>query len=276
MNVSELKFLLKKYSLTPNKIRGQNFLISDKVLSDIITAADIDNEDLVLEVGPGLGMLTQALLEQSKQVIALEVDKNFAKVLGKLEAVNKNLELIFQDVLTFSDRQVTEVLRKYKVKDYKIVANIPYYLTSKFLQKFITADRPPLSMTLMIQKEVADRVGDVKKHSLLSLSVALYAKSKIISQVPKENFYPIPKVDSAILQIYDIVPWSYDVDEKRAWQIIKRGFAFKRKKLFNNLLSDSTLDKDKLSRIFDKINLDVNIRAEKLSLADWLKLIKNL
>lgn len=276
MKLEELKFLLTKYSLTPNKIRGQNFLISDEVLEDIVEAADIKPGDLVLEVGPGLGALTQALLGKAKQVVALEVDKNFAKALGKLTEINNNLEVIFQDVMSFSDEQLVDMLKKYKVKNYKIVANLPYYLTSKFLQKFITAQKPPLGMTLMVQREVADRVVDTKKQSLLSLSVAFYAQSKIGSAVSKENFYPRPQVDSAILKIYDISPWIYDVDQKRAWQIIKRGFACKRKKLFNNLLSDTDINKEKLQTIFDKIGLDSNIRAEKLSLKNWLELIKNL
>ena len=165
---------------------------------------------------------------------------------------------------------------KYKTKDYKIVANIPYYLTGKFIQKFVLANKKPLSMTIMVQKEVAQRVVDNKKQSLLSLAVAFYAKSKLIRIVNKDNFYPQPKVDSAILYIYDIKAWNYNVDEKRTWQIIKRGFAFKRKKLFNNLLSDPNIDKEKLQIVFDKIGLDSNIRAEKLNTNDWLDIVKYL
>ena len=276
MNLQELQFLLKKYHLTPNKVRGQNFLISDEVLDDIITGSKIKKEELILEVGPGLGALTQRLLDDTRQVVALEVDKNLEELLNTLAKVNKNLEIVWQDILSLTDDQWQGFLDKYKTKDYKIVANIPYYLTGKFIQKFVLANKKPLSMTIMVQKEVAQRVVDNKKQSLLSLAVAFYAKSKLIRIVNKDNFYPQPKVDSAILYIYDIKAWNYNVDEKRTWQIIKRGFAFKRKKLFNNLLSDSNIDKEKLQIVFDKIGLDSNIRAEKLNTNDWLDIVKYL
>jgi 16S rRNA (adenine1518-N6/adenine1519-N6)-dimethyltransferase len=276
MNIEELKFLLKKYHLTPNKVRGQNFLVSDEVLDDIIVGANIDNDDLILEVGPGLGALTQRLLNSSRQVVALEVDKNLEELLYTLIKMNKNLEVIWQDILSLTDIQWQEILDKYKAKDYKIVANIPYYLTGKFVQKFVLAERKPLSMTLMVQKEVAERVVNSKKQSLLSLSVAFYAQSKLIRVVTKDNFYPQPKVDSAILYIHDIKAWDYEADERQTWQIIKRGFAFKRKKLFNNLLSDKDIDKKKLGQIFDDIGLDSNIRAEKLNTEDWLNIAKRL
>ncbi|MBT4210192.1 MAG: ribosomal RNA small subunit methyltransferase A [Candidatus Komeilibacteria bacterium] len=276
MNLQELQFLLKKYHLTPNKVRGQNFLISDEVLDDIITGSKIKKEELILEVGPGLGALTQRLLDDTRQVVALEVDKNLEELLNTLAKVNKNLEIVWQDILSLTDDQWQGFLDKYKTKDYKIVANIPYYLTGKFIQKFVLANKKPLSMTIMVQKEVAQRVVDNKKQSLLSLAVAFYAKSKLIRIVNKDNFYPQPKVDSAILYIYDIKAWNYNVDEKRTWQIIKRGFAFKRKKLFNNLLSDPNIDKEKLQIVFDKIGLDSNIRAEKLNTNDWLDIVKYL
>lgn len=276
MTIEELEFLLKKHHLTPNKIRGQNFLISDEVLDDIVASSGIDKETLVLEVGPGLGALTQRLIAKAKQVVALEIDHNFKIVLDKLVKVNKNLEIIWQDILSLTDQKWQSILDRYNFGDYKIVANIPYYLTGKFIQKFVLADKKPLSMTLMLQKEVAQRVVDNKKQSLLSLAVAFYAKSQLIRIVTKDNFYPQPKVDSAILYIYDIHSWDYDVAEKKTWQIIKRGFAFKRKKLFNNLLSDQNIDKEKLQAIFSKIGLDLNIRAEKLTVDDWLNIVKYL
>lgn len=276
MEVEQLKFLLKKYQLTPNKIRGQNFLISDEVLEDIIISSKIDKQTLVLEVGPGLGALTQKLVDSAKQVVALEIDKNFKGVLDKLVKVNKNLEIIWQDILSLTNEDWQAILDKYNFLDYKIVANIPYYLTGKFVQKFILADKKPLSMTLMLQKEVAERIVDKKKQSLLSLAVNFYAKSQLVRIVSKDNFYPQPKVDSAILCIYDIHDWTYKVSEAKTWQMVKRGFAFKRKKLFNNLLSDQNINKEHLLTIFDKIGLDLNIRAEKLRVDDWLALVKYL
>lgn len=277
MTKSELDFLLKKYNLTPNKVRGQNFLISDKVLADIVGAAEIKKDDLILEVGPGLGALTQELLKTSNQVVAFEIEKNFIKPLNKLKEVSKNLEIIWQDILSLQDKEWSDILGRYKKKNYKIVANIPYYLTNKFIQKFILAKNQPQSMTLMIQKEVAERiVVKDSKQSLLSLSVALYAKSKIVGIVTKENFLPAPKVDSAIIHIYDLKPWSYSCSEKTTWQLIKRGFASKRKKLINNLSTDPNLDKEKILTIFSQLNLDKNVRAENLLPQDWLNLSKKL
>lgn len=270
MNLEELQFLLKTYKLTPNKVRGQNFLVSDQVLDDIMIAADIKLDDVIIEVGPGLGALTQRLVSQAEQVIAFEIDKNFENILNKLKKVNKNLEIIWQDILSVTEEQLPK-------QNYKIVANIPYYLTGKFMQKFLTVKNLPQAMILMVQQEVADRilVKDAKQ-SLLSLSVAFYAKAEIIKNIDKNNFYPIPKVDSAVIKIDNIHNWQYQVEEKKVWQFIKRGFSSKRKKLLNNLMTDPNIDKLKINNVFDKLQLDKNIRAEKLSIDDWINLAKNL
>lgn len=277
MNIDELKFLLKTYDLTPNKIRGQNFLISDDALEDIIVASKLSAQDLVLEVGPGLGALTQRLVGEANKVVAFEIDKNFQKPLSKLAQVSGNLEIIWQDILSLTDKEWQDILKRYNAQNYKIVANIPYYLTGKFIQKFIFFASKPDLMVLMLQKEVAERIiVKDNKQSLLSLSVGFYARSQIIKLVPKNNFYPEPKVDSAVISLYDIHDWDYEVDEKKTWQLIKRGFAYKRKKLFNNLLSDSALSREKLNLAFAEVGLDLNIRAEKLSRENWLKLAKIL
>jgi len=277
MNKQQLDILLAKYNLTPNKIRGQNFLISDEVLEDIIEAAQIKKDDLVIEVGPGPGALTKELVKKAGQLVAFEVDKNFARPLAEIADREGNLELIWQDILSLNNDKLDDILAKHNRNTYKIVANIPYYLTSKFIQKFITMKRKPDSMTLMIQKEVAERiVVKDKKQSLLSLSVAFYAQSRVVRLVTKENFYPAPKVDSAIIHIDGLKPWEYKADEKKTWRLIKMGFASKRKKLINNLSADSKLDKEKISATFHDLNFDINVRAEKLSRQDWLNLSEKL
>jgi len=277
MDLAQLKFLLAQYKLTPNKVRGQNFLVSDQVLSQIINTAKLENDDLVLEVGPGLGALTQELVKKVDQVVSFEVDKNFAKLLGKLENVNKNLQIEWQDILSLTDQQWQNILFKYEVKEYKVVANIPYYLTSKLINKFVSTKLKPQSMTLLIQNEVAERIiTKNNKHSLLSLAVAFYAQASLVDFVSKDNFYPIPKVNSAILYINKIKDWSYPVDERRTWQFVHYGFAAKRKKLINNLLSDKNIAKERLVAVFDKIELDKNIRAEDLSVQNWIDLTQHL
>lgn len=277
MNLEELKFLLNKYHLTPNKVRGQNFLISDEVLDDILSAADLKTSDLVLEVGPGLGALTTRLLAKVNKVVAFEVDKNFTNLLNNLVKLNKNLDLHWQDILSLKERQWQDILAANKINNYKIVANIPYYLTGKFINQFLSFKNPPQSMILMVQREVAERVeAKDAKNSLLSLAVAFYGQAQIIRLVPKNNFFPVPKVDSAILKIDHIKPWVYKEEEKHVWQLIKRGMAHKRKKLFNNLLSDPKIDKDKLSKIFLTLKIDQNARAEDLTKDLWLKLSSKL
>lgn len=277
MIVTELKFLLKKYSLSPNKIRGQNFLIDESVLDKIIDTADIQPTDLILEVGPGLGALTQRLLPRVLAVVGLEIDKNFQALLSKLASLNSNLEIIWQDILSLRPESWQAVLKKYKKSEYKIVANIPYYLTGKFIQKFMLFPALPVSLTLLLQKEVAERmVAKDKKYSLLSLAVALYAEVKIVDIVKKNSFYPAPQVDSAIVHIYNIHPWSASVSEKKVWQLIHRGFAQKRKKLVNNILTDPRLQKERLEQAFVDLDLDKNVRAERLSPQQWLQLAEKI
>ncbi|MCB9802896.1 ribosomal RNA small subunit methyltransferase A [Candidatus Nomurabacteria bacterium] len=277
MNLEELQFLFKKYKISPNHLRGQNFLLADDVLEEIIDLAEVSKTDLVLEVGPGLGALTQKLLATKAKVVAFEVDRSLEKPLANLEKLNQNLELIWQDILSLTDQQWQNILFAKKAKTYKVVANIPYYLTGKLIGKFILSKNQPSSMTLMVQREVAERVVLHKqKHSLLSLSVAFYGEANLGPIVKAENFYPVPKVDSAILQIKNLHPWNYQADEQQVWQLIHRGMAAKRKKLINNLLSDPSLEKERLLIIFEKIKIDKNSRAEDLAVEDWLALAEEI
>lgn len=270
MNITELKFLLKKYQLTPNKIRGQNFLISDDVLEDIIRASDLKKSDQVLEVGAGLGALTSRLAQSAGRVVALEIDQNFRPALDNLQKINSNLDIIWQDILSVKD---SDLKNWFKDKKYKIIANIPYYLTGKFLQKFLTGAHQPESMTLMVQAEVADRIlAQDKKQSLLSLAVAFYGQAGLLRRVESLDFYPAPKVNSAVVQIKNIKAWSYRQPEKKTWSLIHAGFSHKRKKLINNLGTALKIDKNKLVEVLVKCNLEPNIRAERLTKDDWLKL----
>lgn len=277
MTIEELKFLLNRYNLSPNKLKGQNFLIDEEVLSEIIDTADLEKDDLVLEVGPGLGALTAKLVAQVRQVVAFEVDHNFQQPLDKLSKVSQNLEIVWQDILSVSQEQWQTILTKYQATNYKIVANIPYYLTGKFIQKFMLFDIAPSSLTLMLQKEVAERlVAKDNKHSLLSLAVAFYGQVNIAALVSKNSFYPVPQVDSAIVHIDSLKAWTHPAEEKFTWQLVHRGFAQKRKKLINNILTDTRLDKIRVSQAFATLNLDQNIRAENLSPSEWLELAQQL
>lgn len=277
MTKTEIKYLLELYHIAPNKLRGQNFLLDEEVLDYIIKKAGVNKDDLVLEVGPGLGALTQKLALHAKQVIAFEIEENFASPLDKIQKMNSNVEIIWQDILKLNINQWQEIISSKKSKHYKIVANIPYYLTGKFIQKFVSFDPVPESLTLMVQKEVAERIeAKDGKMSLLALAVKLYAQVELLRLVGRDSFWPAPKVDSAIIHIFEIKKWSHPVDEKKTWQLIKRAYAKKRKKLVNNLLSDPSISKKELISALKSLGIDENVRAENLQAQDWVKLAQLL
>ncbi len=192
-----IKNLLLKYSARPSKGLGQHFLIDKKVLHKIIQAADLKPGDVILEVGPGIGILTLELAKKVKKVVAVEKDFKMIAVLKEVLRDYKNVEIVRDDILKVNLNDFI-----LKPKTYKIVANIPYYLTSHLIRKFLEIDNPPKEMILMIQKEVAQRiVARPPKMSLLAVSVQFYAKPEIITFVSKKSFWPQPKVDSAIIKI---------------------------------------------------------------------------
>lgn len=254
----------------PIKHLGQNFLTSKKVAEDIVSAADIGPNDIVLEAGPGRGILTESLLGKAKRVIAVEKDRRLAEFLETKFSKISTLSIIHDDILKFD-------LKSYKPASpagglqpttYKIVANIPYYITSRFLRKFLSAEYQPNLMVVMTQKEVAERIiGKGGKESLLSISVKAYGKPEIVKMVPAGCFYPKPKVDSAIIKISQISKDFFkNINEEKFFETVKKGFSQKRKMLINNL---------KISpNVFDKCDIPQKTRAENLSLDDWKCLIK--
>ena len=254
--------------MKPNKFLGQNFLNSKKIIADIIKAADLKLDDIVLEVGPGKGILTEALLEAvpKGRVIAIEKDERLVEFLKEKFSGAKNLEIINGDILKFNSNK----LKANEAKGYKIVANIPYYITSHFLRKFLEGPSigsgfiQPSRMVLMLQKEVAERItARDKKESILSISVKAYGEPKIIKKVPARYFSPAPKVDSAILLIDNISKDFFkNIDEKKFFEIVKRGFSQKRKMLKNNLKLLNT-------ECSTKCGVKENARAENLSVENW-------
>ncbi len=264
---------------------GQHFLKSKSIVFDIIKAADLDEDDIVLEVGPGKGILTGALIEKAKKVIAVEKDRKLVEYLiEKFKSIPKssdrkkveysNLEIIHDDILKFDPRPYSLV-----ASGYKIVANIPYYITSHFLRKFLESDFQPEMMILMVQKEVADRImgkpaqGRGKnKESILSISIKAYGEPKIIKKVPARYFSPQPKVNSAILKINNISKDFFKncaiseiaQSEKQFFDLVRKGFSHKRKLLKNNLKMLNTE-----CRTFTFCGISEKARAENLSLENW-------
>lgn len=258
------------------KSLGQNFLKSEIALRKIIEAGEIKKDDVILEIGPGKGKLTEKLLEKAGTVIAVEKDRElfeFLKIKFEEKIKNKTLILINEDILNFS---ISKAGRTFLMRDYKIIANIPYNITGAILKKFLTEKNQPERMVLMVQNEVAKRiVARDKKESILSMSVKAYGEPKLIMKVPARYFSPAPKVDSAIIAIKNIsrnIFKENNINEQKFWEIVKIGFSHKRKKLSGNLKTLKTCEK--LEEIIIKENL-INKRAEDLALMHWILLTKD-
>ncbi len=258
---------------------GQHFLTSQKALFDIVTAGNIHKDDLVLEIGPGKGVLTEKLLELAGKVIAIEKDTELIPLLQdkfKKELEEERLIILQKDVLLFDP----SILKEYK-KPYKLIANIPYYITGAIIEQFISTAYAPTQMVLLIQKEVADRIiardqlsGNLGgKQSILSIAVSAYGTPKIISKVPAGAFFPPPKVDSAIISIERISRDFFGgVDEKKFFELLKFCFSRKRKQLVGSL-TELLEDRTKALSLLQKSDIPEKSRPENLSREDWKKLV---
>jgi 16S rRNA (adenine1518-N6/adenine1519-N6)-dimethyltransferase len=279
-----IKELLAKYETRPSKGLGQNFLIDKNILNKIITASDLKATDVILEVGPGLGTLTQELSKKAKRVIAVEKDKTMIEILKETLFDFKNTQIVQGDILKIENWDLIENC-KLKIENYKVIANIPYYLTSPLIRKFLESENPPEEIVLMLQKEVAQRIcSKPPDMSLLAVSVQFYADAKIISNVSKNCFWPAPKIDSAIIKItprgQTSRPTGGLTSTDLFFKIVKAGFSQPRKQLVNNLaglkdLNGVKLTKDKISEWLLENNLSSNQRAETLSISDWINLTNN-
>ena len=271
LSEEEIKEILKKEDLKILKSLGQNFLIDGTVLQKIIKVSDLEKEDVVFEIGPGFGTLTKELSEKCGRVIAIEKDKKLAELL-KSKISCKNVEVINDDILKI---ELKEFIKRYSSNGrYKLVSNIPYYITSPIIKMFLESDIQPESITLLMQKEVAERIcAKPGKLSVLALSVQIYGEPEIAGYVDKSSFYPEPKVDSAILKIKNIHRDAINCDlTKDLFKIIKIGFSSKRKKIANNFSAGLHIEKIQSETILLKTGIDLNARAQELSLEEWRKL----
>ena len=274
LNEEEIKRIFKKEDLKILKSLGQNFLIDEKVLQRIVEVSDLKKEDVVFEIGPGFGTLTEELSEKCGKVIAIEKDKKLAEL---LKSRIKNIEIINDDILKI---KLKEFIKKYSFNEkYKLVSNIPYYITSPIIKMFLESDIQPESITLLMQKEVAERIcAKPGKLSVLALSVQIYGEPEIAGYVDRSSFYPEPKVDSAILKIKNIRDVALNenainhVSTKELFKIIKIGFSSKRKKLINNLSAGLHIEKEQSEEILSKAEINLNARAQELSLEKWRKI----
>lgn len=250
---------------TTNKALGQHWLKDSKILQEIAKEAEITASDTVLEIGPGLGTLTEVLVSKAKKVIAVEFDKILATRLPE-RVTAKNLEVVSANILEFDLTSLEP--------NYKVVANIPYYITGHLLRQFSETSNPPATAVLLVQKEVAERInatpGDM---NLISVSLQLRYETSLGLVVTADKFTPPPKVDSQVVILkHREHPLFTDVDMVKFFQIVKAGFAGKRKKLRSSLAGGLQLSKEQADELLAKANVDGNLRAQNLSLEDWHKL----
>ena len=278
---NETEFIMKKYHIKANKNLGQNFLIDEQVIKKIVNASEITKEDCVIEIGPGLGTLTKELLEKAGKVISIELDKKMITILKDRFALYDNFELINNDILQVDLKKIISTEKEKGLKNVKVVANLPYYITTPIIMKLLEEKLDLESITVMVQKEVADRLIAIpsdKETGAITYSVYYYAKGEEILEVPKTSFIPEPEVTSKVikLNIRKEAPVKVKSPEVM-FRIIKCAFMQRRKTLLNALVNTKVfLNKDEGIKILKKIGLREDVRAEKLKIEDFAKIADSI
>ena len=276
--LQETKFIMKKYNIKANKNLGQNFLVSSDAINQIVNSGEIEKDDLIIEIGPGLGTLTKELLEKAKKVICVELDNKMVEILNERFSLYDNLEILNQDILK---TDLKEIIKKEKnqnnIKDVKIIANLPYYITTPIIMKLLEEKLDLKSITVMIQKEVAERLiatpGE-KNTGAITYTVYYYAEAKKIAEVPNTSFIPEPEVTSEVIRL-DIrkKPPVETKNTEMMFKIIKNAFMQRRKTLLNSLTNTKIFkNKEEGTKILKTLNLNENIRAEELTLKNFAEI----
>ena len=269
MNIRQI---LKDNGFRFNHSLGQNFITDENLLKDIVSKSNITSEDIVVEIGTGAGTLTRELAAICKKVVSFELDKNLIKILDITLQGLDNVEVVFKDVLKMKDEELSEIIGG----KFKVVANLPYYITTPLIMRFLESNLQCESITIMIQQEVANRLvasPNTADYGVITVAVDLYGDADIVLNVPKTYFYPMPKVDSAVVKI-DVNRAKYEgIDKKELMKLVKCGFAMRRKVLTNNLKSTYGMDRESAEKLLASIGLDIKVRGEALSIEEYLKLL---
>ena len=269
------KKIVEKYGFSFKKNFGQNFLVDERVLGKIVSSAEISKDDVVIEVGPGIGTLTQALAKEAYKVVAVEIDTTLVPILGELLSDFDNIEIINEDILKVD---VNAIAEKYPDKKIKMVANLPYYITTPIIMNVLENHIPVESITVMIQKEVAYRMKaqpSTKDYGSLSLAVQYYCEPYLVANVPQNCFMPRPNVDSAVIKLTVMDKPKVQVNnEKFMFEFINAAFSQRRKTLVNCIFSSGllTLSKDEIGKMLNGLGYDERVRGESLTLEDYGKI----
>lgn len=276
--MQETKFIMDKYHITANKSLGQNFLVDEEVVLGIIDKSYVSKDDLVIEIGPGLGTLTSRLLERAGFVVAIELDKRMINIITERFSLYENFEVINEDVLKVDlNSLIKEKMEQYHLKSAKVVANLPYYITTPIIMKLLE-DRLELEcITVMVQKEVAIRLAEKpggKESGAITYSIYYYAEPEIVISVPKTSFVPSPEVDSAVIRINLLKEPRVKVkSEKTLFRVIKAAFMQKRKTLLNAFYNAKIFSsKEEILKMFEELGIEENIRGEKLTLEEFARI----
>ena len=278
--LEKTKNIMRINNIKANKRYGQNFLIDDNILENIVKSAEITNNDLVIEIGPGLGNLTEYLLEKAAYVILVEIDNNMINILNDRFKNNNNYILLNNDILKVNVDEIIENIENKlnrKFEKIKVVANLPYYITTPIIFKLLQNENRINEITVMVQKEVAERIvakNKTKDYGILTLMVNYLGTSDIKLIVPNNSFIPAPNVTSAVIKITKNKRFTVK-DEELLFKLIHSSFAQRRKKIINSLESTKFLNmsKPELEKLFNECNISLNARAEELELQDYIKIV---
>ncbi len=274
--------ILEKYKIKANKDLGQNFLINDDVIEKIIEKSQIEKNDLIIEIGPGLGVLTNLLLEKSDNVVAIELDKRMVEIISKRFILKNNLQIINEDVLKVDlNKLINERKKQTNINKVKIVANLPYYISTPIIMKLLEEKLEIDEIIVMVQKEVAQRLvakTGTKDVGAITYAVEYFSEAEKVIDVPKESFIPSPKVESAVIKLKIRKEAYVQVkDEKMLFDIIQKSFSQRRKTLVNALVNGKIVEsKEKAEKIIKELNINENIRGEKLTLEDFARICNTI
>lgn len=281
-DIKTIKSLLTHYNTSAQKSLGQNFLIDAQVLDDILKAAELTKNDFVVEVGPGFGVLTLPVSEEAGRVLAIETDKKILQILKAISGGTTNIDILPANVLKLESKQLYERYKiwskaRNKATQYKLVSNLPYYITSAILKQFLETETRPSLIVIMVQKEVAERItAKAGNMSTLAVSVQFFGKPEIVRVVSQDAFWPKPKVDSAILKIVPHQELPHNIDNiKMFFRIVKAGFGERRKQLHNSLSGGLNLDDEVVQEILKENKINPKTRAQDLTIDHWKKLYQS-